>query len=231
MILAGDICAGGRQSVEYAASLTENPTILVAGNHEFYGHEIGQTLADMREHAAKFSHVHFLENGVATVGDLRFVGATLWTDMRLHSGVPINDVARQLRRGMNDYRMIKVLRSDGIRRKKIEPKHTLAMHRASRQFLHEALSDTPDGVRNVVVSHHVPHLTGAAQSDHHDSMAPAYVSDLSQIIEKYRPPLWIHGHTHHSHQTMIGGTLLVSNARGYAENTGDPFREDFVIEI
>lgn len=59
------------------------PCIYVAGNHGFYRGSIKESLEDGKAATVGFPDVHFLENEADTIGGVRFVGATLWTDFRI----------------------------------------------------------------------------------------------------------------------------------------------------
>lgn len=64
------------------------PSVIVAGNHDFWHVGISEYLDRIREAAAGTS-VTFLENETATVEGLRFVGTVLWPDSaRDPIGVP-----------------------------------------------------------------------------------------------------------------------------------------------
>ena len=43
----------------------------------------------------------------------------------------------------------------------------------------------------------------------------AYASDLGEMIETYRPEIWLHGHVHVSHDYTHADTRIISNPRGY----------------
>src|SRR5690606_3670001 len=43
-----------------------------------------------------------------------------------------------------------------------------------------------------------------------------FVSDLEARIKRWRPTLWLHGHTHDSFDYRIGATRVLANPRGYA---------------
>jgi hypothetical protein len=65
------------------------------------------------------------------------------------------------------------------------------------------------------VTHHAPLLRGTSDPAHEDGpLNCAFASDLRRLV---RPPVsaWIHGHTHFSHFTEIGGTVVAANQRGY----------------
>ena len=61
--------------------------IYVAGNHEYYGQKIPKLTRELKELAAG-TNVHFLETESVTIGEVEFLGATLWTDFELY-GDPI----------------------------------------------------------------------------------------------------------------------------------------------
>ena len=232
LVLAGDIHVPASRAVAYAASLTDRPVILIAGNHEAYGHEIDAALEEAKRTALAHGNVRFCENDVVAIDGTRFVCATLWTDLRLGGPGPFGATVHAVRRGMNDYRRIKILRSDGKRRKRLDPRHTLDRHRTSRAFIAaECARARRDGARVVVVTHHAPIIEGCPREVRGNVLTAAYASDLTQLIGEHRPTLWVHGHTHHCHETFVGGTRVVSNARGYAQNTGRPFDGSFVVEV
>lgn len=85
VVLAGDIYEPGRKAVEWAARddvFGGRPVVLVPGNHEYYSTEMDTELHRMRT-AAKGTNVQVLSRDAAIVGDVRILGATLWTDFAL----------------------------------------------------------------------------------------------------------------------------------------------------
>ncbi len=45
---------------------------------------------------------------------------------------------------------------------------------------------------------------------------PAFNSlDMSEVIKKYQPRLWVYGHTHECDDQLIGNTRIISNQLGY----------------
>jgi Icc-related predicted phosphoesterase len=51
-------------------------------------------------------------------------------------------------------------------------------------------------------------------------------------IEKYRPELWIHGHTHVPCEYELFDTQVVCNPGGYpGENRHSDFRDDLVVSV
>lgn len=224
VVLAGDIHtkAGG---VRWAQERFETvPVVYVPGNHEYYGGSLGHTWDKMKQ-AALGSNVHLLDNEVLDVGDVRFVGCTLWTDYRLTGNEPLAMWDAQQR--LNDYKQV---RDEQFR--KVRPKQLQDRHARSRQFLREAL-ESAEGRKVVVVTHH-----GASSL----SIAPEYRDDKSHLNACYASAmenfmgepvvLWLHGHTHASLDYDIAGTRVVCNPRGYApSDTNRDFDPCLVLEV
>lgn len=135
---------------------------------------------------------------------------------------------------MNDYRKIRV--RDYARR--LRPLDTLTRHAVSRRFIEAELS-RPHADKTVVVTHHCPYRGGTATGHEQDVVSAAFVSDLSGLIERCGPDLWVYGHTHRSDDRLLGRTRLVSNAKGYGPHRGfglaawenAEFDPAFVVEI
>ncbi len=88
---------------------------------------------------------------------MRFVGATLWTDFRLH-GDPQNAMT-SAHWAMTDYRRIKYSKRPFMR---FEPLDALRLHQACHSFLEGALARA-DGKTTVVVTHHAPSPKSVAE--------------------------------------------------------------------
>ncbi len=231
-VLAGDI-AEGTAGLAWARAAFDLPIIYVMGNHELYGQRLPDALDEFSSEARRLG-IHLLENGEARINGVRFLGTTLWTDLRirgyLRAESPTNEdehiALSDAERLMNDYRFI----CFGPKRKKgrdrLRPTQTLAMHRASQAWLHRSLADPFDG-RTVVVTHHVPHLLSVPRRDRY---TPYYASHLPELV---RAPvdLWIHGHYHTSRNYLVGTTRVVANPRGRSETDNPDFNAHFVFTI
>lgn len=233
IVLAGDI-HNGLLSVAYADSLAKRfgvPVVLVAGNHEYYFHNLSQ----MRPYLAKAAaatqgRVWFLDNAHAVLEikghRLHVLGSTLWTDFNLHRNP--KQASAFAAEQMNDYRLI----NHGTRR--LSPALTMEQHFAARAWLHTSLArlltDEP-GVPRLIVTHHAP---GAAfLGTRQGGVGPAYASDLLPEFEPYAPSFWIHGHTHHRHETFSHGFWVVSAPRGYGRqrSEGEEPYQPGILEI
>ena len=230
LVLAGDTDVDKhacRFALRYAQRF--RAVVQVLGNHEYYKGGSPQRLPEklrdqLRE--AQADNAHVLENAAVDIGPCRFIGATLWTDF--NGGDEVAMMAA--RQGMNDFRRIRCGTGAAPYMRRFQPQHAFALHRASRRFIeHEVNSAREAGQRPVVVSHHAPYLPGgAAQSQ----LGFSYGSDLRSLIERSRPALWIHGHTHDCVDFVLDRTRIVSNPRGYAGiEPVEGFDPDFAVEV
>ena len=88
VILAGDIDTGTRAVAWAASTFAGLPVLYVHGNHEGYGHYLDKVRQELRAACATTDNVHFLDADSHVITDqagkqVRFLGATLWTDFRL----------------------------------------------------------------------------------------------------------------------------------------------------
>lgn len=184
--------------------------VWVAGNHEFYHGKFNQALQVLRDEAAQYPNLHFLEDSWVDVEDVRFLGGTLWTDCNNHDPVTM----MTLQYGMNDYQLVV---NDEAGYTKLRPVHTLQRHIRTRQFIQDNL--TP---KTVVVTHHAPSPQSIApeyQTEHH--LNGGYASDLTELVLEHQPRFWCHGHMHHTQDYAVGETRILCNPRGYPNQNPD----------
>ncbi|MFU8838221.1 MAG: metallophosphoesterase [Thiohalomonadaceae bacterium] len=205
VVLAGDIDVGlaGLAWARDEAQRLGKRILYVAGNHEFYHHDIA-LLDKMREFCAGTEGVELLENEARVIDGVRFLACTLWTDYRA-SGDPVMAMLEVVG-GLNDHRLIRHGEDRFL------PEDALALHQASRAWLKQQLAEPFDG-KTVVISHHGPHLLCQHPAFPFDHFATAFLSDLSVLVEQ--ADLWCFGHTHANLDVQIGRCRLVSNQRGY----------------
>ena len=191
--------------------------IYIAGNHEFYNGKWNQSLITLSNECAKFPNVYFLEAGSKKIDDVTFIGGTLWTDM--NKGDPLT--LHSVRDMMNDFRVIK---KDLEGYTNLKPHDTVIRHKHMLGYIKTVVAERPDE-KFVVVGHHSPSFQSAHEMYRQDTlMNGAYHSDLSEfILDRPQIKLWVHGHTHHPFDYMIGETRVVCNPRGYES---DGYSED-----
>ncbi|RVN92806.1 metallophosphoesterase [Sinorhizobium meliloti] len=227
LVCAGDVMTKGVvPSIKWLAKFAPDiPVVFVAGNHEFYDSCLQSDILEARKAAKDHPRLHFLENDAVEIGDVRFIGGTLWSDFRLFGRKP-EVCMSYAQSGMNDFRKIKYSKTPYC---KFRPIHAYGKHVETRNYIAAELRERPRR-KKVVVTHHAPSPRSIAAEFRHDPLSACYASDLEDLIYEDGPTLWVHGHVHHRSDYLIGDTRLVSNARGYpGEDTG--FDPGFCMEI
>jgi predicted phosphodiesterase len=245
-LLAGDIVSPGRRLRDWVAACPAlrraRAVVAVCGNHEYFDAVLQHEARAMRSAAAlrQGPALHLLDCTQARIGGVRFLGCTLWTDFALRIDTPQgprSDAARGIAvawQAMADYRAIGWLdERTGIARR-LTPQDTHRLHRQQRAWLMQRLAEPCDGP-TVVLTHHGPHRQSLAPRFAADWVSTAYLSELPKSFFRV-PALWLHGHTHTSHDYRVGDCRIVCNPRGYQtavmprpENAG--FRPDLVVTI
>jgi predicted phosphodiesterase len=227
VVLAGDIGLGDRGLEWGRKTFLGVPVLYVPGNHEYYGNALPRLL-DLLKTGSGFD-VRVLDGEEFRMGDVTFLGCTLWTDFRLDGDPRAAMLAAA--RGMTDYRRIRV--SPTYR--KLRPQDTAGLHRKARGWLETRLREG-HGRKTVVVTHHAPSqrsldsVDGDGREEGDGRLAPAYASNLEALIEETAPALWIHGHHHRKRDFRIGETRVIANPRGYPGEVSG-FEPGLVVEV
>jgi predicted phosphohydrolase len=239
-ICAGDIAENIERAVDFlhAEIVPHMPVVAVLGNHDYYGSSIDRALEYARKWTAR-TNVHILENATYERGDLRIVGATLWTDFEIEAhdfgDLPVQarrDLAmRECMRYLLDFRLIH--RSDarvGDESGLITPEEMISRHKESRAYIEQELAKPFDGTTMVLTHHAISHQSLDPRFTGHISNA-AFASDLSNVIRARRPHFWVHGHIHRFADYVEGDTRVLCNPRGYVGEFGNSgFRLGFVVD-
>jgi predicted phosphodiesterase len=206
-------------------------TVYVPGNHEYYRTRRGSMESAERDaaYAAAGSRVFLLNPGETFLRDVRFLGCTMWTDYDLYGN--IMKAMGAAGHGMADHRLI-ATEEDAPSGSAIKftVDHALRRHIRERKWLEAKLAEQFDAP-TVVVTHHGPSPKSVPDRFDEDPLTPAFSSNLEDIIERYQPALWIHGHTHDSFDYTIGRTRVICNPAGYPHEPNPDFKRDLVIEI
>jgi hypothetical protein len=239
LVLAGDIDTGTR-GIDYAKSISafhNIPVVYVCGNHEYYnvlstGHvnNYNPNTVETTDLSillgSEQSNVWPLFNSSVIIGDVRFIGATLWTDF----GNKDVEIVRTASEYMNDYVACFVEDVEG--HKFLTPHYVLEKHEESVEFITQELNKPFNG-KTVVVTHHAPSFKSIAdefkyfkptsnpsKASHQkivQRLNSCYYSDLDHLVKK--SALWVHGHTHKSFDYSLnedGTGRVVCNPRGYS---------------
>ena len=198
--------------------------VYVAGNHEFYHGNWPGHINVLREECGKFDNVFFMENDVKKIGDLTFIGCTLWTDMNKGDPLSLHAIADM----MNDFQII---RNNEKGYTKLRPAQVAYQFRTSVDYIRLMIEGKFDE-KFVVVGHHGPSHESVHEQFRNQTLTNgAYVSDLSEfILDHPQIKLWTHGHTHYPFDYMIGETRIVCNPRGYVryEARADEFKLQYL---
>ena len=223
IILAGDVHTGQNGIKWILNTFSTQPVVYVLGNHEFYGQKIPK-LVDEIKAAAQGTNVYVLENDLVKIGDVTFLGATLWTDFKLFGNAVLAEVAAQT--GLTDFRRIRLIPSY----RKFRPADARRFHARTLEWLqNQSLQARPGKI--VVVSHHAPSPRSVPAHLSSDSLNPAYASNLESYIADSGVTVWIHGHIHHHSDYFVGHTRVIANPRGYPTERNTGFDPSLVIEI
>lgn len=180
---------------------------VVPGNHDYYHHSVDD---DARlALICDAEGANFAQKRVIVVGTTRYLCCTLWTDFALEGSVDIGmrDAAHQ----MNDYKYIRLA---GAGHRRIRPVDLARVHADHRAWLGTQLAMAFAG-DTIVVTHHAPL---AACIPEGFTAAPAYASDLSDMIDRYKPNQWLFGHTHVHKDIQHGDTAVRNVSLGYHEH-------------
>ena len=229
VILAGDIDTGAKAVAWAAHTFAGLPVLYVHGNHEGYGHNLDEVQDELRAACRAAGNVHLLDCGEHVIEDVRFLGATLWTDFRLFGDDTRQAAMREAEAFMTDYKRIRLAKK-GYR--KLRAADTAQFHALQRSWLRRKLEE-PFAGRTVVITHMAPSSQSVAPAYAQALTSAAYASRLEELAQ--RADLWVHGHMHDSFDYALGQCRVVCNPCGYMTRGGgveNPrFDPNFVVDV
>jgi predicted phosphodiesterase len=213
MVIAGDLDVYNdiESSLIKFYEIYNKPIIFVPGNHEYY-HSSKKIMDKVFEN---FDHpnIHIL-NGTDWVNynGVIFIGSTGWWDESNGQVYPY--VSR-----MSDYHYI-----DDIR----ENNNGVDWGIKSKKYFQSCL-ETFNKFKIVCVSHNgvIPLVSERFKGS---ALNTCFFNNWSDLLEIYKPSLWIHGHTHDSIDTTVYNTRIICNPKGYhSENKN--FNPNLIVEV
>ncbi len=193
------------------------PVLFVPGNHEYDGMDFDQAHDRLRDSCQRLGII-WLERETAVLGDVRFVGTTLWSDFDALGPRPGDDgatLAQQLRacdkafRAANFYlrktggtRGGRPFLADAVREQALVCQH----------WLQAKLAEPFDGP-TVVVTHFAPSLKSADPRYGRVPGTAGFCNALDDLLPHAR--LWLHGHLHAPSDYHHHGCRVVANPLGY----------------
>jgi DNA repair exonuclease SbcCD nuclease subunit len=204
LILSGDICVAAdfheedrlgimttaktERLYEFFRTCSENfpHVVYIVGNHEHYHYDFKYTIETLKSRLKVFPNIHLLDKEVFDVGDYRFIGGTLWTDMNNEDEYTMTHI----RGMMNDFRCVKNsnrmatrkvpiykkdddgnyitetvngqnrLIEDGFKFKEevstFSPVDAVEDHKKMLDYIKLVYADTPASTTTIIVGHHSP---------------------------------------------------------------------------
>lgn len=228
IVFAGDIVISPQAAYDYLSEVrkqTKASIIYVLGNHEFYGNQLPDVVDEYEQAIDSIEDTYLLEKSSVCFANhnIRFVGSTGWTSYRNGEDQHACEML------MNDFRAIKAIDDFGQQRF-IEPIQLRAEHTRCKKFFEENL--TRQGVDYLIaVSHHAPAPKSIAPRYRTSNINGAFYEDLRDLIYKYEPNMWIHGHVHSTCNYTVGKTEVVCNPMGYPFEQDNGFMNGMMIKL
>jgi hypothetical protein len=220
LVLAGDIDATWRSFELFRGWPV--PVLFVPGNHEFDRRDVDEAREALRRHVQD-QGLRMLDDESVVLTDaqgrrVRFVGSTRWCDFDA-----FGPAGRE-----------RAMRAGGYFQKVMQSTHhgqpfdvdaVRALALESRAWLAMELARTGDWDATVAVTHFAPSLKSADPRYGRQPGTASFCNDDEDLLQMTVPAgqasgqpaarLWLHGHLHCRHDYRLGGTRIVSNARGH----------------
>lgn len=195
-----------------------SPVLYLPGNHEYDLLDFDEAHGRLRETCERLGMI-WLEREVVQLGDVRFVGTTLWSDFDALGPAaddPAATVTRQLQARTKAFRAANYyLRTTGTTRcgEPFLAEQVRALALECQAWLQQTLAKPHDGT-TVVVTHFAPSLRSA---DPRYGLTPGtagFCNALDDLLDGI--PLWLHGHLHAPSNYLHRGCRVIANPLGYA---------------
>lgn len=212
--------------------------LYIPGNHEFDALEYGDAYARLRATCSRLG-IEWLDREVITIGDVRFIGTTLWADFDALASRE-SDIGRQLKarekafRAANYYLSKNTTLQDGV---PMLAEAQRALSLACQDWLRAALASPFDG-HTVAVTHYAPSLLSA---DPRYGLTPGTAGFCNTLDALFpHAQLWLHGHLHCFNDYTVEGSAdgrpwacrVVANPLGYlSKGEQEGFRPELVLTL
>jgi len=210
VVLAGDIGVG-TQGLKWAEDAFDVPVIYVCGNHEYHDPRwsMSEHKAWMRQ-TCEGSNVHFLDNDVAVIDGVRFIGSTLWADLTDAPDALYCDTDNIVVQYESSW--------DAGGLSHFNEEYAQLLFERNRAWLASELAKPFDG-KTVVVTHHAPSFSSLHGQYLGNPWNPCFITNMEFLMGD-SVDLWVHGHTHNNFDYRVKGTRVACNPRGYPHPLG-----------
>ena len=238
-IVAGDMCEFGQRDALAAPFLRrlvagKAPVLVILGNHDHYRGGSGTTAPAYESRVASWQKTcasagaRLLERDSIIVGNHRILGCTWWSAIdwnddpnhryRHQFASDAEFVRHGVELGISDFRLIRKWSvADHLRR-----------HEQDTAWLTDALADTKDGRKPIVLTHFLPHKSAIDAQFRGSCINTYFTTHRPDLVRQAH--VWLFGHTHSHVDLLVDGVRLVANPRGYP-NERSGFVPDLVIEV
>jgi len=211
--------------------------LFTPGNHEFDGLDFGDTYVRLRE-LCRTLGIEWLEREIITIGRVRFVGTTLWSDFDALAKSE-KTLTKQMQQRERAFRAANHYLSKNTTLNQGQPMMADAIREMSLEcqaWLRNALSTPFDGT-TVAVTHFAPTLTSADPRYGHQPGTAGFCNAMDDLLPFAQ--IWMHGHLHCPNNYTVRGMRdgrefachVVANPMGYL-NKGEQkaFIEGFFVD-
>lgn len=235
LVLAGDLGNrfAGRNTIEEACTLFKE-VFFIPGNHEYVGAEYQYVNQYWKELESKIDNLHVLINDTVIIDDVRFIGATMWTDMNKNDWFTIQNAKRV----MPEFKFTKYNRTGPPIHRRCDlaaiPKFTvddsMKLFAETMAYFEEKLREEFDG-KTIIVTHHMPSHNLIHPIYQNSNVNGAFAGNADHLMSFYKIDYWFYGHTHHQSNRLIYNTQAVCNPKGYAGYESERCDYGLVIDV
>jgi predicted phosphodiesterase len=231
VVAAGDIGMGLKGFDWLEKNFPSKTVLYVPGNHEYYRNDYFALQERYNSlNRLNNSNVVILNPGALTIDGVRFIGATLWSDLKLKGYNDFPDFVFE--NGIADFNVI----SAGSYGPKMDATLMREIYKNELKFIEDELDNisAEQMKRTVLITHFVPSqllIDPKWLQPQFLRLNPYFTNDLDYALFDRGFPLAIYGHTHDrndmEHPT---GVRCVGNPFGYPNENRDPY-EWKIVEI
>jgi len=217
--------------------------VMVLGNHDYYLRNFSTEHISIKEDIAAIgmTNVYLLENDTIVLDQVKFVGATLWTDFNKHNSLVLGAWRQMMVTDMKHIRYGKIKSYQPVyggpaREPNIKAETIYERCVRSKKYIFKNLGrDHPDQ-KVFVVTHMAPSENSVSPKfkARYDDIVYGnfyFFSNFEREIEANGPDVWFHGHMHLPFDYVIGKTRVVCNPRGYPQERDTQFNPTWRIEL
>lgn len=218
LCLLGDIYDGTEGIAWVKENIPEDlRTLIVLGNHDFYGHDYEETVT-LWEETFKNTNITVLHNDHIMIEGVLFVGGTMFSDFNLSGISEAWFVRQRAKTAIQDFAMIKNWTTF---------RHTEEFEKFVN-YLKYCYNMDIEKRKTVVLTHFCPSIKSVPDRFINSYLNPFWASDCEHLF--YGADFWLHGHTHDRLDYEHADTRVCCNPLGnWMENTH--FEENFIIEV